>query len=405
MVVLLPYGTDAPVYYWPYATIGTIIICSVIHLITFPLMMSVDEQSAVGQAILFLILEFDKINPLQWLTWNYMHGNPLHLIGNMVALWAFGLIVEGKIGWWKFLIVYNAIGIFEGAFVQLVGYIFIGESGALGASGAIYGLMAISLIWAPLNQMQLFYWLFRWFGTVEGSVLTVAAFFIGLQLVVQGIMFMHALNGDLGGEAAIITSEVLHLVGAAGGLFVGIGMVTYKLVDCEDFDVFSILAGKHKRTKEQKQEDFAKSKEGQALRAQQLAQAQQEFQQHLADGKPLGALATHRHAKNQFPEWSVSEPDFVKLIAALNKLHLYPQSVPAMLEYLKTYKDRVVLIRLALAQVLTDHMQRPRQALTVLAKVNGTALDAKQQQALESIHAKATAAARADPYEVQAEDW
>ncbi len=405
MIILLPYGTDAPVYHWPYATIGTIVACSLIHLITFPIWISVPETSAVADAIRFLILEFDQINPLQWVTWNYMHNDPFHLIGNMVALWAFGLIVEGKVGWWRFLIIYNAIGVLEGAVIQLVGYVFLGENGALGASGAIFGLMAISLIWAPFNQMQLFYWLFRWFGTVEGSVIAVAGFFIGMQVVVQAIMFMHAMNNQIGGEAAIITTEVLHLVGAFAGLAVGIAMVRFKLVDCEDFDVFSVVAGRHKRTEQEKREEFAKSKEGQELRARQLANAQAEFRQQLAAGQALAALATHRRAKQHFPEWSVPENEYVQLLALLRKLHMYDQAVPAMLEYLRTYSERVIPVRLALAQVLTDHLQRPRQALAVLAKLNGARFDPAHEQAYATIAAKAQAAFEQDPYEVEPEDW
>ena len=406
MVILLPYGTDAPVYHWPYATIGTIIVCSLIHLFTFPIMLMGEEHSALMNAVEFLILKFDTINPLQWVTWNYMHINPIHLIGNMVALWAFGLIVEGKIGWWAFLALYNSIGIFEGAIIQLVGNAFIGgDNGALGASGAIYGLMGIALIWAPFNQMQVFYWLFRWFGTVEGSVLAITGFFIGLQLTVQTIMFVYASTGALQSQEVIVTTELLHLVGAFAGLGVGVALVLLNWVDCEDFDVFSVIRGRHKRTKEEKLEEFARSKEGQELRARQFAQAQEEFRQHLASGQALGALATHRRAKQNFPEWKVPENDFVQLIALTRKLHMYDQAVPAMLEYLKTYSERAVPVRLALAQVLTDHLQRPRQALAVLGKMNGTPLDEQHQRAFANIHAKAKTAFEQDPYEVEPEDW
>jgi membrane associated rhomboid family serine protease len=406
MVILLPYGTDAPVYYWPYATIGTIVVNALIHLITFPIMLMAEEHSGLMDAVEFLVLKFDVVNPLQWLTWNYMHIDPLHLIGNMVALWAFGLIVEGKIGWWPFLILYNLIGIAEGAVIQIVGNLFIGgDNGALGASGAIYGLMGIALIWAPLNQMQVFYWLFRWFGTVEGSVVTIAGFFICMQMAVQAILFMYATTGEIESQAALITTEVLHLVGAFGGLAAGIALVLLRWVDCEEFDVFSIARGRHKRTKEEKLEEFAKSKEGQELRAKQFAQAQEEFRQNLTAGQPLGALATHRRAKQNFPEWSLPESDFVQLMTLLRKLHMYDQLIPAMLEYLRTYRERAVPVRLALAQVLIEHKQRPRQALAVLAKVNGAALDPVQQKAFAAMQAKAKAALELDPYEVEPEDW
>lgn len=405
MIILLPYGTDAPVYYWPYATIGTIVVNSLIFLFTFPMILMMDEREDLRAIVEFLILQFGYINPLQWITWNYMHADPLHLIGNMVALWSFGLIVEGKVGWWKFLAIYNGIGIFEGAVLQAV-TMFFDEGAALGASGAIYGLMAIALVWAPFNEMQVFYWLFiRWFGTMQASVMTLVGFFIGMQVVTTIIQISLAGSYESGEEASLITTEILHLVGAGVGLVAGLAMLKLKWVDCEDFDVFSVWAGKHTRTEEEKREDFAKSEEGKALRARQFAQALAEFQQHMAAGQPLGALATHRRSKQHFPEWSLPENDFVQLIALLRKMHMYPQAVPTMIEYLRTYTERAIPVRLALAQVLIDHQQRPGQALAVLAKIDSTRLDATQRRAYESLYGKAEAAHEQDPYEVAPEDW
>jgi TusA-related sulfurtransferase len=182
-------------------------------------------------------------------------------------------------------------------------------------------------------------------------------------------------------------------------------MVALKLVDCEDYDVFSVIRGRHKMSQAEKMEEFAKSAEGQALRAKQLEQARDEFRQQMAAGQPLAAIATHRRAKHQFPEWSLPESEYVQLLSLMRKLHLYDQLVPAMLEYLKIYTERAAAVRIALAQVLTDHKQRPRQALAVLAKLNGAPLDAAQQKAFEATKAKAKAAFEQDPYEVEPEDW
>ncbi|HZL91476.1 MAG TPA: hypothetical protein VFB96_24115, partial [Pirellulaceae bacterium] len=86
-------------------------------------------------------------------------------------------------------------------------------------------------------------------------------------------------------------------------------------------------------------------------------------------------------------------------------LHLHSQAVPTMVEYLRTYSERIVPVRLALAEVLTSHLQRPGQALAVLDKIDGAWLDATQRQVFEALYAKAQAAYEKDPYEVAPEDW
>ena len=119
----------------------------------------------------------------------------------------------------------------------------------------------------------------------------------------------------------------------------------------------------------------------------------------------LAALASHRRAKQRYADWRVPEQDYVVLIALLRKLRLYNQAVPAMVEYLGTYSERVVPVRLALAEVLIEHMQRPGQALAVLARLNGHPLDATQRQLLERLARNAQANYERDPYEVAPEDW
>ena len=104
--MFFPYGTDAPVYYWPFTTVAMIIA----NVLVFTLEVC-DERFADA-----LVLETGSgIHPLQWLTTNFAHAGPMHLAGNMLFLWAFGLIVEGKLGWLKTLVAYLGIGVVYGA--------------------------------------------------------------------------------------------------------------------------------------------------------------------------------------------------------------------------------------------------------------------------------------------------
>jgi len=86
----------------------------------------------------------------------FMHGDHEHLIGNMVFLWAFGRRLEDACGHWRFLAYYLIAGIIAG-----IGAIYLSPphpSGfdvpAVGASGAVFGVMGAYLILFPTSQIQ-----------------------------------------------------------------------------------------------------------------------------------------------------------------------------------------------------------------------------------------------------------
>src|SRR6202522_2542224 len=139
--MIFPWGTDAPIYHRPIITIG-IIVVNVLVFLGFPSADHMDWSLVLG----------DGLHPLQWVTNNFMHLGFFHLAGNMLFLWTFGLVVEGKLGWWAFVLVYLGLGISESAGMQLVVH-SKAPVHMLGSSGVIFGLLAICLVWAPMNEV------------------------------------------------------------------------------------------------------------------------------------------------------------------------------------------------------------------------------------------------------------
>lgn len=222
--MFFPFSTDAPIYHWPFATVSIIVVNVLVFLFT-------TVQVAFGNmdpdSFEALILEFDKINPLQWITGSFMHEDLFHLLGNMLFLWTFGLVVEGKIGSLKFAGIYFLITLIDGAAVQIPMYVISGESGALGASGVIFGLMMIAVIWAPENEMDCFYWIIVFVGTIEVRIIALGVAFVFLQLA-----FLFATGFSM-------SSEMLHMIGAAIGAPIGFFMLRQGMVDCEGWDIVS----------------------------------------------------------------------------------------------------------------------------------------------------------------------
>ncbi len=98
-----------------------------------------------------------------------MHDGWIHLIGNLVFLWAFGIVVEGKVGWLVFSAIYLAVGTIYGFILQM-GTVIVGmdEGMALGASAAIFGLLAICVAWAPANEFETV-WFFGFYAIYRKS--------------------------------------------------------------------------------------------------------------------------------------------------------------------------------------------------------------------------------------------
>ncbi len=76
--------------------------------------------------------------PYQLVTHMFAHGGWLHIIFNMYALWLFGSVLERIWGPKKFLIFYLLCGLGAG----LTQMLFVSTGAAIGASGAIMGLLA-----------------------------------------------------------------------------------------------------------------------------------------------------------------------------------------------------------------------------------------------------------------------
>lgn len=111
---------------------------------------------------------FDTIavpEALTLLSYMFMHGDPMHLAGNMLFLWVFGDNVEDAMGHFRFLLFYVLCGVVGGlahAFSTEVGFASMlfkfgvlptGETGGkiplIGASAAVAGVIAAYLLLHP----------------------------------------------------------------------------------------------------------------------------------------------------------------------------------------------------------------------------------------------------------------
>ncbi len=86
--------------------------------------------------------------PWTFVTSIFLHADFLHLFFNMFALFMFGIVLESRIGSKNFIILFFLSGI-----VGSIGYMITASNPmvpAIGASGAIYGILGTLAVMMPL---------------------------------------------------------------------------------------------------------------------------------------------------------------------------------------------------------------------------------------------------------------
>lgn len=92
---------------------------------------------------------------LQLVGHTLLHADGWHLLGNMLLLLALGNPVNARIGQLRYLLLYAVSGA-----VAAIGWLLLGEGKlAIGASGAVSGILGAFLVLFPLTRVHVLFWL------------------------------------------------------------------------------------------------------------------------------------------------------------------------------------------------------------------------------------------------------
>ncbi|MCA9196979.1 MAG: rhomboid family intramembrane serine protease [Planctomycetales bacterium] len=354
--MIIPYNTDAPVYYFPFGTIATIATN-----IAFYFLFCLGIQDGTPHPF---ILDFETINPLQWLTSIFMHAHLLHLIGNMVFLWSYGLVIEGKVGTLRFLAIYLGIGVSQTAVEQILMFSLGQTGGSLGASAAIFGLLGIAMLWAPKNCLECIYVLgFYFHGTFACPIIIFGA----IQVVMEIFLFILA--------EFSMSSAALHLMGLVAGIPVGLVMLRRNWVDCEGWDLFSTYFGdgpKESASETRRAaKDAAEAKKAKQQNQHHRQQVLETIQSALDQKNAVVALKLVRNAHDELQQGKQMPDKMLVSVATLfQQQKQWNESIPYLIEILRRFPAaQTVTTRVRLAQILIQADERPRQAMSVLDKL------------------------------------
>jgi membrane associated rhomboid family serine protease len=447
--MLIPLSTDAPIYHFPFACIAMIVVnCFAFVATGWGMIENVDQWSP------WALSHGDGLHPLQWVTSNFIHMGMAHLIGNMIFLWGFGLVVEGKLGWWKFLVVYLVIGVAQCAVEQtmMLGHTpeaaaesFVEEifdidevfdedmiaslevqglsreeieekkeeyreqlqslisevelsyaqfNGSCGASAIIYGMLAMSLVWAPRNEVTLLLFLAFRAITFEATIMTFSAWYIGLEILIATF------------QGFAIATSTLHVMGAVAGFGIGTLMLKMDMVDCEDWDLFSVLSGNYgARTRDRygnRIEPEGRKKKAEATAetgAGRQKEPKKKSLQSAAGAKKKLAEVEHfveagdfdtaydelYNARLRVPDAMLDESVLKPLVIGLAKRKQWDEAVELMQEYIEVYPESSDTMRLRLATVFIKGTQDGRSALRVLKEVDQEMLSDEARESFKKL--------------------
>jgi membrane associated rhomboid family serine protease len=144
----------------------------------------------------------------------FMHASWMHIIGNMVFLWAFGPAIEDAMGHGRFLVFYLSGGVIAMA-TQILGDPY-SQIPTLGASGAIAAVMGAFIITYPRDRIRTLLFIFIFIRIT----FIPAVFLIGFWFLIQVL--------DYGVVAHVQTGGVAYLAHIGGFAF---GVITARLFE------------------------------------------------------------------------------------------------------------------------------------------------------------------------------
>jgi membrane associated rhomboid family serine protease len=236
--MLIPLHTDCPLKRVPWVNWALIALNIVIFMLT-----SYTDPNSHGPLALYHgqpvrdIFALDPQNPALWqyFTYQFLHENWLHVLGNMLFLYIFGNNINDRMGHLGYLGFYLAGGVTAG-----LGYAALDPSPVIGASGAVAAVTGAYLILLPRSNITLLFF-FIYIGPIEISSLWFVLF-----------TFLQDVLGEirptlLGGPESESVAHMAHITGTVFGTVVCLALLGFRLLPRDQFDMFSLLARWNRR--------------------------------------------------------------------------------------------------------------------------------------------------------------
>jgi len=225
MMILFPIRTSIRPWRTPYANYSLIVVNAIIFLLTYwPHANPITGEAEYLRpwAMRFMLT---PVHPYLWqfVSYAFLHGGFMHIIGNMFFLYLFGNNVNDKLGSVGYVCFYLAGAVFSG-----IGHTLTSTASVLGASGAVAAVTGAYLVLFPQTLITVFYWLLFFIDTIDIPAL----YFIGFKLIFwDNVVERHIPN----------VAYDAHLSGYTFGVLAILGMLSTGLISGNGFDLWSVI--------------------------------------------------------------------------------------------------------------------------------------------------------------------
>jgi membrane associated rhomboid family serine protease len=219
--MLIPIGTEVRTRRPPRANHALIIANALIFLLTDVLQFPIFREIKP-----LFMLDGAWPSPYQYITYQFLHGDSMHLIGNMLFLWIFGNAVCDRLGWRVYLMFYLAGGVFSG-----IVFTYVAENPIMGASGSIAAVTTAFLVLYP---------------RVHITMLLYALMFLTFQIpamyliVFKIILWDNVLAPSISAGVVSNVAYSAHLGGYAFGAITALTMLLIRAAPRSQFDLLAL---------------------------------------------------------------------------------------------------------------------------------------------------------------------
>ncbi len=334
--MIIPIRTDTPVRRPPLANYLLLAANVLLYLVC--------EMGGTAAAPIIGRLSLNAGMPDWWqfFSYQFLHGDPWHLAGNMLFLWVFGNSVNAKFGDLPYLLFYLSAGVFAGW-----GFCMLSDATLIGASGSIAGITTAFMVLFPKSRI-LFLFLMFLITTFELPSVWVILF----KIVIWDNVLGPAIAG---GDTQVAHSA--HLYGYVYGFVATLAMLLFGALSRDHFDLPAMIKRwNQRRTFSSMMSDpavQASAQYGTVARPITLSpQKQKEMEARLDQASTLraeihGALGRQGGAAAAVegyeqlmvldPAQCLSRPDQLEVGKALYAHNKLPQAAAAFEKYLRQY--------------------------------------------------------------------
>ena len=235
MIIIIPIRTSIRPWRTPYTNYALIAVNVFIFLLSY--WPHTNEFTGRPEVLRSWALNF-MLTPArphlwQFVSYAFLHGGLLHIIGNMYFLYLFGNNVNDKLGHIGYLCFYLAGAVFSG-----IGHTVIGGGDVIGASGAVAAVTGAYLVLFPQTLITVFCLLFYFIHTFQISAL----YFTGFKLIFWDNMLERRIQH---------VAYDAHLSGYGFGILAVLGLLAAGLISSTTLDLWSMIKQWNRRRRYQ----------------------------------------------------------------------------------------------------------------------------------------------------------